>query len=129
MSDEIAKNAIQHNALKNILQQESSNELANGSENKCSNENEYDDRNEIDNKNENENKIENENENKNENENDEISSLTSKDQEKYKIRITLLFVWGTYRMLVLTMSCYCTFLHRRHLMVWAVFAPKVSTYV
>ena len=119
MSDEIAKNAIQHNALKNILQQESSNELANGSENKCSNENEYDDRNEIDNKNENENK----------NENDEISSLTSKDQEKYKIRITLLFVWGTYRMLVLTMSCYCTFLHRRHLMVWAVFAPKVSTYV
>ena len=53
MSDEIVKNAIQHNALKNILQQESSNELANGSENKCSNENEYDDRNEIDNKNEN----------------------------------------------------------------------------
>ena len=28
-----------------------------------------------------------------------------------------------------TMSCYCAMIHRRHLMVWAIFAPKVSSYV
>lgn len=39
--------------------------------------------------------------------------------------IILLLTWSTYRLSVLTMSCCCALLHRRHLMVWAVFAPKV----
>ena len=41
--------------------------------------------------------------------------------------IVLILVWSTYRISVLTMSCLCALLHRRHLMVWAIFAPKVST--
>ena len=43
-----------------------------------------------------------------------------------EIGFNFIFVWGTYKLLVLTASCFCAFLHRRHLMVWAVFAPKVS---
>ena len=45
-----------------------------------------------------------------------------------EIGFNFIFVWGTYKLLVLTASCFCAFLHRRHLMVWAVFAPKVSKY-
>ena len=55
----------------------------------------------------------------------EDTSITENNSNQ--VEITLLFVWGTYKLLVLTMSCLCAFLHRRHLMVWAVFAPKVST--
>ena len=75
---------------------------------------------------------EHENENENEHENENRNHLVQNcftDNEKFKIHFLLLFVWGTYRMFVLTMSCYCAMIHRRHLMVWAIFAPKVSAYV
>ena len=91
-------------------------------ENSVHNENE----NENINKNENEN--ENESELKKEKENKDVQ-LCLADHEKFKIHFLSLFVWGTYRIFVLTMSCYCAMLHRRHLMVWAIFAPKVSTNV
>ena len=92
------------------------------------NENGNGNENENENENENVNVNENENELKNEKEN-EFMQLCHADHEVLKIHFLSLFVWGTYRMFVLTMSCYCAMLHRRHLMVWAIFAPKVSTYV
>jgi hypothetical protein len=49
--------------------------------------------------------------------------------EKNKNCLLLLSVWCTYKLYVLTLSCFGALLHRRHLMVWAVFAPKVSTYM
>jgi hypothetical protein len=55
-----------------------------------------------------------------------IEKHTEYDDMK-KNEIIFVVVWCTYRVSVLTMSCMCAFLHRRHLMVWAVFAPKVST--
>ena len=81
---------------------------------------------------EHEHESENENENEHEHENENRNHLVRiffTDNEKFKIHFLLLFVWGTYRMFVLTMSCYCAMIHRRHLMVWAIFAPKVSAYV
>ena len=89
---------------------------------------EYENENENENENERENENEKENENENENKNHPGRNFFT-DNEKFKIHFLLLFVWGTYRMLVLTMSCYCAMIHRRHLMVWAIFAPKVSAYV
>ena len=105
-------------------------EFENNVDNKNENENENKNENENENVdvNVNENVNENENELKNEKEN-EFMQLCHADNEILKIHFLSLFVWGTYRIFVLTMSCYCAMLHRRHLMVWAIFAPKVSTYV
>ena len=53
-----------------------------------------------------ENESENENDNENENENENKNHLVQNcftDNEKFKIHFLLLFVWGTYRMFVLTM--------------------------
>lgn len=61
--------------------------------------------------------------------NAQINIVENKEihKEMKKNEIIFVVVWCTYRVCVLTMSCMCAFLHRRHLMVWAVFAPKVST--
>jgi hypothetical protein len=49
--------------------------------------------------------------------------------EKKNSLVLLVSVWCTYKLYVLTLSCFGALLHRRHLMVWAVFAPKVSIYI
>lgn len=45
--------------------------------------------------------------------------------ELKKLQIIYILVWCTYRLCVLTMSCWSACVLRRHLMVWAIFAPKV----
>jgi GPI ethanolamine phosphate transferase 3 subunit O len=37
-----------------------------------------------------------------------------------------MYTWCAYRMFLVACSCGCALIHRRHLMVWAVFAPKVA---
>jgi hypothetical protein len=59
------------------------------------------------------------------NERNEKNIDTEKNTNKNSL--LLLSVWCTYKLYVLTLSCFGALLHRRHLMVWAVFAPKVST--
>ena len=78
------------------------------------------------------------NENDDQNERNDVISSQQKKSKKFTadlvhmsndkiFEIVLILVWSTYRIFVLTMSCLCALLHRRHLMVWAIFAPKVST--
>lgn len=65
--------------------------------------------------------------NSNKNNGTKILAKYNEYEHMKKTEIIFVIVWCTYRISVLTMSCMCAFLHRRHLMVWAVFAPKVST--
>jgi hypothetical protein len=41
------------------------------------------------------------------------------------IIVDALAVWSLYRLWVVVCACVCALIHRRHLMVWAIFAPKV----
>ena len=54
-----------------------------------------------------------------------IYEKNTKMLEMKKLQIIYILVWCTYRLCVLTMSCWSACVLRRHLMVWAIFAPKV----
>ena len=76
--------------------------------------------------------VDNEN-NINDNDNDNHLNTNKKFDNKKnkkmlelkKLQIVYILVWCTYRLCVLTMSCWSACVLRRHLMVWAIFAPKV----
>ena len=58
--------------------------------------------------------------------NNNNNNKKSKILELQKLQIVYILVWCTYRLCVLTMSCFSACVLRRHLMVWAIFAPKVK---
>jgi GPI ethanolamine phosphate transferase membrane region len=56
----------------------------------------------------------------------EEEETPSQSDGKMSAPLLCMYTWCAYRMFLLACSCGCALIHRRHLMVWAVFAPKVA---